>query len=84
MRVSPVKLGIIVFALAALASTVVATSIFLGPQTKSKAKLILRLYDLSCSAPFPTYRYPRTVMWLATADPLHRGRWETVLTCRSW
>jgi len=34
MRVSPVKLGIIVFALAALASTVLATSILLGPQTK--------------------------------------------------
>jgi hypothetical protein len=70
--------------MAALASTVLATSILLGPQTKSKAKLILRLYDLNCSALSPTYRYPRTVMWLATADPLYRGRWETVLTCRSW
>ena len=33
-----------------------------GPQTAAKQELILRLYDLNCSAAFPSYRYPRSVM----------------------
>jgi hypothetical protein len=82
MKVSPVKLGIISLALSALASVVICGAILTGPQTKNKEKLILRLYDLNCSAPFPTYRYPRTVMWLATGDPLGRGEWKTVFKCR--
>ena len=82
MKVSPIKLGMISLALAALASMVIGGAILTGPQTKNKEKLILGLYDLNCSAPFPTYRYPRTVMWLATGDPLGRGDWKTVVRCR--
>ena len=83
VTLSPVKLGIISLALAALASVVVCGAILTGPQTKTKEKLILRLYDLNCGAPFHTNRYPPTVMWLATGDPLHPREWETIVICRS-
>src|SRR6185369_17903154 len=36
-----------------------------GPPTPTTRKLMVGLYDLNCNAPFPCYRYPRDVMWLA-------------------
>ena len=53
------------------------------PSTNFRGRLALSLYDTNCSAPFPTGRYPRTVMWLADGDLPHRGSWVPVLTCRS-
>jgi hypothetical protein len=56
-----------------------------GPETASRRKVILRLYDLNCSAPFSTYRYPRDVLWLAAENPIHpHGDWKRVLACGAW
>ena len=60
----------------------VGVAIATGPQTETRRKLILRLYDARCNAGFKSYRYPRNVVWLANGDPLGRGSWETVLKCR--
>ena len=70
----------------AIASLVVSfrvAEILVGPQTETREKLILRLYDLNCRAGFPDFRYPRSVRWLADGDPLGRGDWDAVLRCGS-
>lgn len=57
------------------------TAIALGPQTPERQILIRRLYDLNCSAPFPTYRYPRSVMLLSKGD-FYYASWKVLLVCR--
>ncbi len=54
-----------------------------GPRTATRRDMIFRLYDVNCSAPFKTYRYPRTVVWLAEENSFHDGSWNKVLVCDS-
>jgi hypothetical protein len=56
----------------------VVTAVATGPQTETRRKLVLGLYDLNCSAPFGSYRRPRDVMWLAERN-LYYGNWNRVL-----
>ena len=67
---------------AVLAGTSGVVLVASGPQTASRHYLILRLYDLNCSAPFRTYRYPRSVVWLAKNEAY--GNWTDVLACAPW
>jgi hypothetical protein len=55
-----------------------------GPQTPTRRNLVLGLYDLNCSAPFGTYRYPRDVRWLAEGNRFYSGKWSRVLVCEPW
>lgn len=68
--------------LGAFLLTGIVTVVAAGPETATRRKVVLRLYDLNCSAPFGTYRYPRDVQWLADGG-LHRyyGNWNRVLVC---
>ena len=75
------KVGLLLVWFSAFVITSRVTAAALGPQTHARQKLILRLYDLNCSAPFPTYRYPRSVTWLAQGGP-YSGSWNVVLVCR--
>ncbi len=52
-----------------------------GPRDLERRILILRLYDLNCSAPFAARRRPLEVTWLAKGD-LYYGSWGAVLVCR--
>jgi hypothetical protein len=63
--------------------TVLVAKIALGPQTELRQQTILRLYDLNCSFPFKTYRYPRPVKWLANGNQFQEEGWKVVLTCRA-
>jgi hypothetical protein len=74
------KLGLaLIWAAVFVAASFVATKVN-GPQTHAKRALVRRLYDFNCSAPFPTYRYPRPVVWLSNGDRLY-GSWRAVLKC---
>lgn len=75
------KVGLLLIWIGAFVMTACVTAVALGPQTPDRNKLILRLYDLNCSAPFPTYRYPRSVVWLAEGGP-YSGSWNAILVCR--
>ena len=55
-----------------------------GPRTATRRDMIFRLYDVNCSAPFKTYRYPRAVVWLAEENSSQDGSWNKVLVCGSW
>lgn len=62
----------------------VVTAVAAGPATATRRKLVVRLYDLNCSAPFGTYRYPRGVTSLADGGiRLYYGKWNQVLVCES-
>jgi len=86
-RVRPARLKIALLSVwvAALVLAGVVTAVADGPQTPTRRKLVLGLYDLNCSAPFETYRYPRDVARLAEGD-LNRyyGSWNRVLVCEPW
>jgi hypothetical protein len=77
------KIAVVVLVIAALGVSFRVGEILAGPQTESRRKLILRLYDLNCRAGIPEYRYPRSVMWLADGDPFGRGDWDAVFRCGS-
>jgi len=67
-----------------LAGFVVAGAVgyvVLGHQTPTRQRVILRLYDLNCSAPFKTFRYPYSVRRLAEGQT--DDDWRAVITCGS-
>jgi len=77
------KVGLIAVVSAVLIVTVAVGRIVVGPQTELRRQTILRLYDLNCTFPFGTYRYPRPVKWLANGDGFPKEGWKVVLTCRA-
>ena len=80
LKVAPLSVWVGVFVLAGVVTAVAA-----GPETPTRRKVVLGLYDLNCSAPFGTYRYPRDVTWLADGGFYrYYGKWNRVLVCEPW
>jgi hypothetical protein len=86
-RVQPARLKVAMLAvwLGAFVLAGVVTAVAAGPETPTRRKVVLGLYDLNCNAPFGTYRYPRDVQWLADGGfNLYYGKWNRVLVCEPW
>ena len=84
-RVRPawMKVGLLSFWLCAFVTAGAVAEVTLGEPTLMRRTVVLRLYDFNCSAPFPTYRYPRDVVWLAEGS-YHTKGWRPVLVCEPW
>jgi hypothetical protein len=72
------------FAVATLATTLLLIGAQLSFQRPRFSPVpqrtwILRLYDLNCAAPFPTYRYPRDLVWLSKGALY--GSWTAIARC---
>lgn len=74
------RVGLLLLCLGAFVMSSSVAAVALGPPTPARRKLVLRLYDLNCSAPFRTYRYPRSVVWLSDGY-FYSGTWDVVLVC---
>ena len=77
------RVGLLLIWFGAFVITSSVASVALGPQSTTRRKLIRHLYDLNCSAPFQTYRYPRSVIWLSEGS-LHSATWDAILVCKRW
>ena len=79
VRAKRLRLSLCAMWIVLCAATISVGLAAIDPHTVARKKLILRLYDLNCNAPFGTYRYPRSVMWLAEGRLY--GDWNAVLVC---